>query len=85
MRLTRHPGVAVGSGARPTFRRRAGFRQKRIRSFTQTEAGQSLAEFRELDRELSRVRGFHITLLGRRDIRQRFAGHPSYSFRKEFG
>jgi hypothetical protein len=73
-------------GTRPTFRRGSGLRQKRIRSFTQTEAGQPLIELGELDGEFSHVRGFDLALLGRKlGIRQRFAGHPSYSFREEFG
>jgi hypothetical protein len=86
----------VISSTRAALCRRAGFRQKGIRSLTQTEAGQALAEFRKFLRKLRRVRQCRIAsacgrpvgvgLFARRSrLRQRFYGHPSDSFHLEFG
>jgi hypothetical protein len=69
---------------RPPLGGRTCFRQQRVRCLAQSKAGQTLAELGEVHWKIGRFRrvGMGTTLAGGGSIRQRFAGHPVYSFRK---
>jgi hypothetical protein len=75
------------SKRQPSFRWRPRIREERIRCLTQTEAGQALSEFGQVNRGLGWIRrvGRTLTFLCGRDIRLRFAWHPCIASERKFG
>lgn len=74
------------SGWQPALGRWTRVCQQGVRRFTQSEACQSLAEFGKLYGQLCSLSGLEVALIltGRRDIGQRFDGHPCIASERKF-